>query len=89
MGRGGGGAPQNRLQLKNMGYLNLTSYFFCDPFVAAMVDLMVSQIGPKLSTSNNNGAIGPICDTKKTTVEAIIIAYSKPFSWRQFLGACM
>ena len=38
-------------------------------------------MGPKLSTSNNNGAIGPICDTKKTTVEAIIIAYSKPFSW--------
>ena len=41
--------------------------------MAAMVDLMVSQIGPKWSTSNSNGAIGPIRITIKSTVEAVEI----------------
>ena len=35
--------------------------------VADMVDLIVSRICPNLSTSNSNGAIGPIHDTIKLT----------------------
>ena len=34
------------------------------------VDVMVSQIGPKWFTSDNNGLIGLIHDTKKSTVAA-------------------
>ena len=38
--------------------------FFSLP-VAATVDLIVSRFCPKWSTSNSNGAIGPIRDTIK------------------------
>ena len=38
--------------------------------MAAMVDLMVSWIGPRWSSSNSNRAIGPIRDTIKSTIAA-------------------
>ena len=46
---------------------------------------MVSQIGPKWATSNSISAIGPIHDTKKSTIVAPGIvnmknAKSKPYS---------
>ena len=34
------------------------------------IDLISSRTGPKWFTSNINGAIGPICDTIKSTVAA-------------------
>ena len=36
----------------------------------ATIDLISSRTGPKWFTSNINGAIGPICDTIKSTVAA-------------------
>ena len=40
-------------------------YFISSIPVAATVNLMVAQIGPKWSTNNSNGVIGPNCDTIK------------------------
>mgnify|MGYP001481234791 CR=1 FL=1 len=58
---------------------------FTTSSVAAMVDLMVSRIGPKWSNSNSNDAIGPIHDNKRFTEVATGIgkmknAKSKPYS---------
>ena len=57
------GAPRNRLPLSvdfNRGF----------PIpVTTMLDLMLSQLGPKWSTSSCTSAIGPIRDTKYRILE--------------------
>ena len=58
------GGPRNHLQYE----VRFTFTFYFTIPVATTVIFMVSRVGPKWSTSNSNGAIGPICDTKKLTV---------------------
>jgi len=58
-------SPRNRLQLRNTVTLN---FFFVKIYVA--VNFIVSQIGPKWSTSKGKGANRPIRDTIKSTIMA-------------------
>ena len=52
-----------------------------------MVDLMVTQNGPKYSTSSSHGAIGPIRKTIKLTVSATGIEKMKKAQITPFLRA--
>ena len=44
----------------------LQEYLLLTQFLGPTVDFMVSRIGPKLSTTNSNGVIGPILGTIKS-----------------------
>ena len=75
------GIVRNRLQLRTTVYFQVFS--FCFILVAATVDSMVSEFGPKWLFITSN-PIGPIRDTIKLTVAHGMKennAESEPFSW--------
>ena len=48
----------------------LLAFLISSILVTATVDLLVSQIGPKRSASDSKVIIGPIRETKKSTILA-------------------
>ena len=56
--------------VSSLGIRVILSVFHFSIPLAATIDFVVSRSGQKWSNSNNNSAIGPICDTIKSTIAA-------------------